>query len=261
MAKKKNVVRKRKINKFKLLIVVLAILVIISSLAFGLRLIIKPKESNKKIDPGQVDSINKENESIEHLDLDKSKVSNKKIKILIDAGHGGNDVGAQGANGSLEKNISLEVAKKVAGYLSQYKDLELILSRTEDTYVSLEERTKIANEQGANIVVSIHLNSQTKGRDAFGTETYYQKNDNYDSENLAKCIQDTVCMYLDTRNRGVYESNLEVLRDTSMTSALVEIGFISNKKEEEKLNSQSYQNKMAEGIAQGVLSYIDSKYK
>lgn len=260
MSNKKKPVKRRRINKFKLLIVVFLVFLITSFLIFGLKSIIKPKNCDKSINPGKVDSINNNNTDIEHLNLDDDK-SKKKIKVLIDPGHGGNDVGAKGQKGSFEKNISLGIAKKVAGYLSQYKDLEIILSRTEDTYVSLDERTKIANEQGVNIVVSIHLNSQTSGGDACGTETYYQKNDNYDSEKLAKSIQETICLYLDTRNRGIYESNLEVLRETPMTSVLIEVGFISNKKEEEKLNTQSYQSKMAEGIAQGILTYIDSKYK
>lgn len=261
MAKKKKTVKRKRIKKSRLLILVFLLLAIIFSIMFGLKMLAgSTSEDKTKTDSKSNETKTQDNTEIEHLSLDEDK-SKGKIKILIDPGHGGNDAGAKGVDGSLEKNISLEISKKVAGDLSQYEDLEVILTRTEDTYVSLEERSKMANEQGVNMVVSIHLNSESGGRSASGTETYYQSNNIDGSEKLAKSIQDTICLYLDTKNRGIYPSNLEILRETEMPSVLVEAGFISNKEEEKKLSDSSYQNQMAEGIAQGILRYIDSKHK
>lgn len=261
MANKKKTVKRKRIKKSRLLILVFLILAVIFSIIFGFKSLTGSIKSDKpKIDSNKTDENTQGNAEIEHLNLDNDK-SKKKIKILIDPGHGGNDVGSKGVNGTLEKNISLEIAKKVAGNLSQYEDLVVVLTRTEDTYASLDERTKIANEQGVDMVVSIHLNSESGGRSASGTETYYQANNIEGSEQLAKSIQDTICLYLNARNRGIYPSNLEILRETEMPTVLVEAGFITNKEEEKKLNSEAYQNQMAEGIAQGILRYIDSKHK
>ena len=176
MAKKKKTVKRKRIKKSRLLILVFLLLAIIFSIMFGLKMLTgSTSEDKTKTDSKSNETKTQDNTEIEHLSLDEDK-SKGKIKILIDPGHGGNDAGAKGVDGSLEKNISLEIAKKVAGDLSQYEDLEVILTRTEDTYVSLEERSKMANEQGVNMVVSIHLNSESGGRSAFGTETYYQSN-------------------------------------------------------------------------------------
>ena len=119
----------------------------------------------------------------------------------------------------------------------------------------------MANSQNIDLVVSIHQNAQNDASSANGTETYYPQNGINDSDKLAKSIQDTICLYLNTKNRGIYPSNVGILKSTDMPTALVEVGFLTNKKDEKNLKSQSYQNKMAEGIAQGILSYIDSKHK
>lgn len=262
MAKKEKSVKKTRIKKSRLLILVFLLLIIIFSIVIGLKNLTGFIKDDKAKNYSNSNSNNKtqENKEIEHLSLDNES-SRVKFKILIDPGHGGNDAGAKGSNGSLEKDISLEIAKRVAGNLSQYEDLEVILTRTEDTYISLDERTKMANSQRVDMVVSIHQNSESRGRSASGTETYYQANNIDGSEKLAKSIQDTICLYLDTKNRGIYPSNLEILRDTDMISVLVEAGFISNNEEEKNLNDEGYQNQMAQGIAQGILRYIDSKHK
>jgi N-acetylmuramoyl-L-alanine amidase len=260
MSKKKKVVKKRRLKKSRLIILAFLLVVSVFLISFLIKNIFGGTSTDKVKNTDNIESNTKKSVEIEHLSLENEK-SKGKIKILIDPGHGGSDVGARGVDGSLEKDISLEIGKKVAGDLSQYSDLEVILTRSEDTYVSLDERTKMANSQNVDLVVSIHQNAESGGNTAYGTETYYQKNDVDDSEKLAKSIQDTICLYLNTRNRGIYPSNLEVLRDTDMPSALVEVGFLTNKKEVKKLNNEDYQNKMAEGISQGILSYIDSKHK
>lgn len=257
MAKKKKNV-KRKINKYRFMILISSLLIVVFSIlfmvknSFGTTGTIKTNE--KENNSSEV--LKKESE-IEHLSLDSEKTNNK-FKILIDPGHGGSDLGTKGINGILEKDICLSIGKKVAGELSQYDDLEVILTRSEDSYVSVEDRIKMANSQGVDAVISIDANAQSNSNLAHGIETYYQANGMADSEKLAKSIQDTISLYLNSKNRGIYPSNLQILKESEMPSVLVEVGFITNEKEAEKLNDNSYQDKMAEGIAQGILRYIDN---
>ena len=260
MSKKRKIIKKRRIKKSRLFILALLVLIGIFSISFLVKNVFGNAKDNKVDNKNNVKEKTQQNIEIEHLSLENEK-SNKKIKILIDPGHGGSDTGSKGFSGSLEKDISLEIAKKVAGVLSQQKDLEVILTRSEDTNVSLEERTDMANSQNIDLVVSIHQNAQNGASSANGTETYYPQHGINDSDKLAKSIQDTICLYLNTKNRGIYPSNVGILKSTDMPTALVEVGFLTNEKDEKKLKSQSYQNKMAEGIAQGILSYIDSKHK
>lgn len=252
MAKKKKNVR-RKINKVKFTILISLLFITVFSILFILKNSTGITSTNKTNKNKEI----KEESEIEHLSLDSEK-SNNKFKIVINPGHGGNDLGTEGVNGILEKDICLSIGKKVAGALSQYEDLEVILTRSEDTYVSVEDRIKMANSQGADAVVSIDANAQSNSNLAYGIETYYQANGMADSEKLAKSIQDTISLYLNSKNRGIYPSNLQILKESEMPSVLIEVGFITNEKEAEKLNNNSYQDKMAEGIAQGILRYIDN---
>lgn len=256
MAKKKKNV-KRKINKSRFIILISLLLIIVFSIlfifknTFGTTRTIKTNENGNN-----TNEASKKESEIEHLSLDNEKTSDK-FKILIDPGHGGSDLGTEGVNGVLEKDVCLNIGKKVAGELSQYDDLEVILTRSEDTYISAEDRIKMANSQGVDAVVSIDANAQSNSNLAHGIETYYQANGMADSEKLAKTIQDTISLYLNSKNRGIYPSNLQILKESDMPAVLVEVGFITNEKEAEKLNNNSYQDRMAEGIAQGILRYID----
>lgn len=117
----------------------------------------------------------------------------------------------------------------------------------------------MANSQNADVLVSIHLNAQQGDNSAVGVESYYSPKSQNDSNVLAKKIQDTIVSYIDVRDRGVKQGNLEVLNRASMPAALIECGFLTNKEEEKKLLSDIYQNQLAEGIAQGILSYLDNK--
>ncbi len=252
MAKKKKNAR-RKINKIKVTILISLLFIIIFPILF----ILKNSNGITIVNKTNQDKETKEESEIEHLSLDSDKL-NKKFKIVINPRHGGNDIGTKGVNGILEKDICLSIGKKVAGELSQYEDLQVILTRSEDTYVSVEDRVKMANYQGADAVVSIDANAQSNSNLAYGIETYYQANGMADSKKLAKSIQDTISLYLNSRNRGIYPSNLQILKESEMPSVLIEVGFITNKREAKNLNNNSYQDKMAEGIAQGILRYIDN---
>lgn len=260
MAKKKKIVKKRKIKKSRLIIIVFLLLIFAFLLSFLFKLLFVSKADERNSKENDVKENQSKKVELEHLSLDNES-SDHKFKVLIDPGHGGSDIGTKGVEGILEKDICLSIGKKVAGVLSQYDDLEVILTRSEDTYVSVEDRIKMANSQNVDVVISIEANAQSGRNDAYGIETYYQQNGVVDSEKLAKSIQGTICLYLNTRDRGTYPSNLEILKNTDMPSALVEVGFITNEKETKKLKTESYQSKMAEGIAQGILRYIDSKNK
>ena len=172
-------------------------------------------------------------------------------KVIVDAGHGGKDSGAPGF-GKNESVISLEIAKKVEQKLKE-KNIHVKMTREDDTYLKLEERTVKANNYGADAFVSIHLNSATPS--ARGIETYCHPNKQMYSP-LAKEIQTHVISKTGAVNRGIKYDNLAVLRGSNMPSALLETGFISNKEEYNKLIDPSYQDRLATGVADGVEQYL-----
>lgn len=254
---KKKVV-KRRIKKSRVIIATLLLGISIFSIGYTAKNVLNTAQSSASSKEKEKTNESKDVKEIEQLTLENEEVG-KKFKIVIDPGHGGDDKGRESfSKKNLEKNISLSIGKKVASKLSQYKDIEVILTRSEDINLSVENRIEKANSQNADVFLAIHLNGEYKGNTANGIETYYQKESIDNSGKLAKSIQDTVCLYLETRNRGVLATNMDLLKNTTMPSAWIEAGFITNEKEEKKLMSNSYQEKMAEGIAQGILSYIDS---
>ena len=184
----------------------------------------------------------------------------KKYTVYIDAGHGGNDKGTIAQDETtFEKDITLKIATLIAKKLSKQDDVEAVLSRTTDVKVSLAERARDANKKNVDLFVSIHLNGQTGGNDASGLETYYTKLKDDGSDKLAKSIQETVTSYVEVRDRGVKTAKFQVLQESKMPGVLIECGFLSNKEEAKKLRSAEYQEKLAEGIAQGIFTYLDEK--
>ena len=184
----------------------------------------------------------------------------KKYTVYIDAGHGGNDKGTIAQDETtFEKDITLKIATLIAKKLSKQDDVEAVLSRTTDVKVSLAERARDANKKNVDLFVSIHLNGQTGGNDAVGLETYYTKLRDDGSDKLAKSIQETVTSYVEVRDRGVKTAKFQVLQESKMPGVLIECGFLSNKEEAKKLRSAEYQEKLAEGIAQGIFTYLDEK--
>jgi N-acetylmuramoyl-L-alanine amidase len=223
------------------------------------------------------------------------KVVGKIRRIVVDAGHGGHDPGAMGAGGTREKDIVLEIALKLAGKLRDKLGLDVVLTRKTDVFLELQERTAIANQVGADLFVSIHANASLN-RGTSGIETYYlnlaktekaaqlaaQENGtslekvsllqavlfdlmaNYklnDSALLAEEVQKSVCRkvgsaYPGVRNLGVKQGPFYVLVGATMPSILVETSFLSNDREEERLNDSRYQEQLAEGITDGIGDYI-----
>ena len=193
-------------------------------------------------------------------DSSAGKNNSKKI-IVIDAGHGGSDPGAisEVIEGKTirEKDITLSIAKKTKDILTN-KGYNVILTRSGDTYPSLTERAEIANDNGAAIFVSIHMNS-SPSEDPSGTETYYCTINNDDdfgttSQSLAQNIQSRLYKALQSRDRGVKTANHAVTKRSLMPAVLIEVGFISNADEAALLTTSSYQNKAASAIAEGIIA-------
>ena len=253
--------KKRKINKIKLSVLIIIVILFIAGtfkLTQGAILAIQNINDNKQKTSVKESSEN-DNETLQ-TEVDKN--INKKYTILIDPGHGGNDKGTI-ANDKVtfEKDITLKIGALVAQKLTKQKDVQVIISRNEDKYVSLADRAKLANEQNVDLLVSIHLNGQTGGSDATGLEVYYTKEKEDDSYELAKQIQETITSYIDVRDRGVKSDRFQVLLQSKMPAVLVECGFLTNDEEFKKLKDEAYQEDLAEGITQGILTYIDENMK
>ncbi|SDC96172.1 N-acetylmuramoyl-L-alanine amidase [Terribacillus halophilus] len=173
--------------------------------------------------------------------------------IAIDAGHGGKDSGAV-ANGVLEKNVVLPIAQKTEAKL-QAQGADVIMTRSADTFIELEDRAAKANAAGADVFVSIHANASSD-TSANGTEVYYYPGSS-SGQSLASSVQDSLVNQLGSRDRGIKSADFNVLRNTSMPAVLAEIGFVTNAAEAKKLNSSAYQDKAATGLVQGVKEYTE----
>lgn len=168
--------------------------------------------------------------------------SNKKV-IVIDAGHGGKDNGAS-YDEFLEKNIVLSVASKIKKY-NENSDIEIILTRDDDAYPSLSERTDFINKLNPDLVISIHVNrNMKKETDAEGAEIYYSDENSKAeiSKNLAEKLS------LKMGNAEVKKQNLHILRNSNVPAILVELGFISNEEDRKLLTSENGQNQFAKNI-------------
>ncbi|MCF6410093.1 N-acetylmuramoyl-L-alanine amidase [Pseudalkalibacillus salsuginis] len=179
--------------------------------------------------------------------------------ITIDPGHGGKDPGAI-ANGLVEKEINLAVSKKLQKHL-EAAGAKVVMTRTDnDTYPSLSDRVKIAENSNSTVFVSIHAN-KFSDKAAHGTETYY----NYtapqgeEGKKLATFIQNRLYKAIDTYNRGVKHGNFHVIRENTIPGVLVELGFMTNPEDAKKLASNTYRELMAKAIYQGIVDYYNSK--
>ena len=176
------------------------------------------------------------------------------FKVYIDPGHGGNDSGAVGVRNVLEKNIVLEVSKKVTDILRN-RGIEVKMSRTTDVFKSLSYRTNEANNWGADCFVSIHCNS-SDNKTAKGLETFCYK---FKYRKLADCVQNELLNdKLYTINRGVKEGNLHVIRESNMPACLVELGFISNIEDTDFVEAKK--DEMALAIADGICNFLGVKF-
>jgi N-acetylmuramoyl-L-alanine amidase len=211
---------------------------------------------------------------------------------MVDPGHGGDDGGARGPKGLKEKAAALELGKAVAAKLKA-AGFEPVFTRDDDTFIPLWDRAKVANAQGADLFLSLHLNA-AKAKAARGSEVYFlslgkgddedvvavenagagsgpggpdsvvasilddlaQKAFLQDSERLAVAIQGQLNLLAGIKERGVKQAPFIVLRGAAMPAVLVEVAFISNQKEEAKLKDPAFQAKVADAITRGVRVYF-----
>jgi N-acetylmuramoyl-L-alanine amidase len=225
----------------------------------------------------------------------KKHVISKIRRIVVDPGHGGHDPGAVGPTGIQEKDVVLSIGLMLRDLFKEELGVDVVMTRSTDIFIPLEERTAIANKVGADLFLSVHANA-APNRSAAGIETYYlnlAKTDkvaqlaakengtslekvsvlqailfdlmaNYklnDSAHLADEVQKNLhkkirSRHSDVKNLGVKQGPFYVLVGASMPSILVETAFLSNATEESRLKDTAYQTMAAEGILDGVRSYI-----
>ncbi|CAM3796158.1 N-acetylmuramoyl-L-alanine amidase [Marinicrinis lubricantis] len=184
---------------------------------------------------------------------DSQPTKNGKKLVVLDAGHGDDDPGAISVTGQKEKDFNLKVALKVQQLLQQESNIEVVMTRHDDTFLPLAQRAGIANDLNADAFVSIHANSAPDAPTASGTETYY-----YDKSSLsfAQLMHKHLLAATEFKDRKVKFGNLSVLRNSKVSAVLLEIGFLSNKTEEAIMMTDEFQNRVAEGIANGIKQYV-----
>jgi len=223
------------------------------------------------------------------------EITQPAVNILIDPGHGGRDPGAISHTGFHEKTVTLDIARRLKNSLRQ-RGFETMMTRADDRFISLEERTQIAAAGKADLFVSIHANS-CPSRGVDGIEVYYLRplscqekkeaqreknrgilfsalNMDQDDENLKTIVADMLednkeevsriladhvarglSRVMRTTNRGARESAFFVLRNALMPAVLIEVGFLSNAREEKLLKTADYRQKIADTIAESLYSY------
>ncbi len=216
--------------------------------------------------------------------------------IVLDAGHGGHDSGATGPTGLMEKDLVLDVTRRVAKLVAAQLGMKVLLTRDSDNFVTLRDRTSYANKQHADLFVSIHANAHREAA-ADGVETYFLSSEATDStarqvaalENgveqptgrgtgqvdivkailwdlaqsefqvessrLAEVVHDSMTQTLRISNRGVKQAGFYVLGGAAMPAILLEIGFVTNPKEERKLKDTKYRDEIARAILAGLAEY------
>lgn len=174
--------------------------------------------------------------------------------VVLDAGHGGNDPGAT-VGETYEKDINLAVALLVQGQLTEQENIVVKMTRTEDIFMSLSDRATYANDENADLFVSIHANALENNEDYSGIFSFYHP-DKRSSKKSARIIQEAVSNETDAINRGVRGENYAVLRETKMPAVLVETGFMTCPEELALLLDSNYQKQLAKGIAKGILEYF-----
>ncbi len=218
-------------------------------------------------------------------------------RIVIDAGHGGHDDGTIGPHGVLEKDVVLDVALRLSKLVQQKMGAEVVLTRSDDTFIPLRDRTAIANDHKADLFLSIHANS-SPAPEVAGTETFYLNFTNIagsldvaarenagsdktvgelkdliqsitlndkieESHTFAQDVQNSIQLNAQhsnvaAHNRGVKRAPFVVLIGAGMPSVLAEIGFLSNSRDEANLGKPEYRQKVAEALYKGLAQYSQS---
>lgn len=173
-------------------------------------------------------------------------------RVIIDPGHGGEDSGAVGIDGLREKDVILPIALDVEEILRK-QNIDVVMTRDTDVFISLEGRTDLANRVKADLFVSIHANSINLSRpDVNGLETYY-----YDSgRRLAELVHWSILNGVDIDDRSIRRARFYVLRHSTMPAVLIEVGFVTGEVDADNLEDPNHRRLMAEAIAKGIVEYI-----
>ena len=184
--------------------------------------------------------------------INMPKGSDGKFKIVIDAGHGGSDVGAT-RNGVYEKYITLDVSKRVEKLLKA-QGYGILMTRSDDSYVSLQDRVAFSEEYAPDIFISIHVNSSTSDS-PHGIETHYY---HQESIPLAQAVHSSMVSSIKAHDRGTFKSKFYVINHTTAPAILVEIGFLSNTSERGQLCTADRKQATAKAIVEGINNYFKS---
>lgn len=176
--------------------------------------------------------------------------------IIIDAGHGGIDPGSD-SQGVLEKDVNLEIALKLQEALIE-NGYTVLMTREDDRSLELRERSDFANEQEADLFISLHQNCYVQDESVNGIEVYYNSDKTTNDQQLAQMIQEALVDETGARDRGIRADNsLVVTRETTMPAVLVETAFLSNERELSLITSDDYQNKVVKGIVSGIENFLN----
>lgn len=207
---------------------------------------------------GKIDKTNVNSDEQYDINDEKKETLQKRHNVFIDVGCGGTETGYVANDNIKEKDINLKIANQIVKQLSKYDDINVILSRKQDVYMSAEERKSLAKSEDAELFVSIHMASEDSG-DAEGVETIYYPDSQNGSSDFAELMQTSIMAFIKAKNRGTNPYEMEVLKDNTIPSIYIQCGFLSNTSDKNNLTDKDYQEQLAEGIAQGIVSYIDAK--
>lgn len=187
----------------------------------------------------------------------KNNFSNKLVRVVIDAGHGGQEIGAVGCLGHKEKVLNLEVAQKLKRIL-EVNNFDVCMTRTTDEFVSLQQRVDYAKSVDAVIFISIHLNAVPISLNPnlnSGTVVFYY---NPSAKPLAYELSNEISKELNTQNAGACQASFAVIRPTEYIGALVELAYLVNPKDVAVYKSKFFAYKSALGIYKGLVNYINN---
>jgi len=220
------------------------------------------KDGNKEKVFDQAD-LEKSDEKAQRVIKDRIEV-NGKLKIVIDPGHGGKDSGAIALDGeTYEKTVNLLVAERLMDKLSANSEISPTITRTRDEYIQLLDRAGVSNNGDAHLFLSIHFNSSDNSS-AKGIEVLYASEKNIRikdtvQKNFANCLQKALIKETGAVNRGIINRPaIVVLNKTKNVAALAELGFLSNPDELEKIKDPAYIDKLAQGLYNGIVDYMNT---
>lgn len=201
------------------------------------------------------------NEEIAYNNYSNKYAHKREQLIIIDAGHGGEDMGTSSKTTPKyqEKSLNLTTSQLLKDYL-QKMGYSVKLTRSDDTFIPLATRAVIANYYNPKLFVSVHYNAAHTEKPE-GVEVYYFQSDDdkarsYQSKVLAERVLEKVILKTGAKSRGIKHGNLAVIRETTMPAILIEGGFMTNKAEMEKIKDPAYIKQLALGIALGIDGYL-----